>query len=68
MGEIVEVIKEVHILFANINRDGRSAKLMNNLVESTDELGKFLSEGRETFQTNAHGHSAAAVERDEENR
>src|SRR5665213_3697663 len=51
MGEIVEVIKEVHLLFANINRDGRSAKLMNNLVDSSEQLGKFLTEGRETFKS-----------------
>jgi phospholipid/cholesterol/gamma-HCH transport system substrate-binding protein len=50
MGEIVEVIKEVHILFKNINNENRSARLMNNLVESSQELGKFLSEGRETFR------------------
>jgi phospholipid/cholesterol/gamma-HCH transport system substrate-binding protein len=47
LGEIVEVIKEVH---THINRDGRSAKLVTNLVTSTDELGKFLAEGRETFR------------------
>jgi phospholipid/cholesterol/gamma-HCH transport system substrate-binding protein len=50
LGEIVEVIKEVRILFENINHDGRSFKLMANLVESTDLLGKFLVEGRETFK------------------
>ena len=51
MGEVVEVIKEVRILMANINRDGRSAKLMTNLVESTGELNKTLSEARETLKT-----------------
>lgn len=50
IGEIVDVIKEVKLLFANINRDGRSAKLMTNLVEGTNELAKFLTEGRETFK------------------
>jgi phospholipid/cholesterol/gamma-HCH transport system substrate-binding protein len=50
LGEVVEVIKEVHELFANLNKDGRSGKLMSNLVESTNELRSFLSEGRETFR------------------
>ncbi len=50
LGEVVEVIKEVRILFQNINKDSRSSKLMANLVEDTDLLGKFLSEGRETFK------------------
>lgn len=50
MGEIVEVIKEVKILFENMNRDNRSARLMTNLVDSSEQLGKFLSEGRETFK------------------
>src|SRR5207302_708447 len=45
MGEIVEVIKEVHLLFQNINRDGRSSRLMTNLVDSSEQLGKFLTEG-----------------------
>lgn len=51
MGEVVEVIKEVRILFANINRDGRSARLMTNLVESTGELNKTMVEARETFKS-----------------
>ena len=50
MGEIVEVIKEVHVMFENINHDGRSAKLMSNLVDSSEQLSKFLTEGRETFK------------------
>jgi phospholipid/cholesterol/gamma-HCH transport system substrate-binding protein len=50
LGEAVEVIKEVRILFQNINRDGRSAHLMTNLVESTSELTKAMKEARETFK------------------
>ncbi|MBX3023114.1 MAG: MCE family protein [Bdellovibrionales bacterium] len=50
LGEIVSVIKEVRLLFENINKDGRSAKLMSNLVESTDQFGKFMVEARETFR------------------
>jgi phospholipid/cholesterol/gamma-HCH transport system substrate-binding protein len=49
MGEIVDVIKEIHILFKNINADGHSAKLMTNLVNSSEQLNKFLAEGRETL-------------------
>jgi phospholipid/cholesterol/gamma-HCH transport system substrate-binding protein len=51
LGQIVEVIKEVHTLFQNINEDGRSRKLMSNLVDSSEQLGKFLTEGRETFKS-----------------
>ncbi len=50
MGEIIEVIKEVRKLFASMNQDGRSGKLMSNLVQSTESLHQFLSEGRETFR------------------
>lgn len=50
MGEVVEVIKEVRILFENMNRDGRSARLMTNLVESTDQFGRTMGELRETMK------------------
>ncbi len=50
MGEVVEVIKEVRILFQNINHDGRSAKLMQNLVESSGEISKTMAETRETMR------------------
>jgi phospholipid/cholesterol/gamma-HCH transport system substrate-binding protein len=44
------VIKEVRILFENMNRDGRSGRLMSNLVDASGELSSFLKEGRETFR------------------
>ena len=50
MGEIVSVIKEVRVLFENINKDGRSAKLITNLVTASDEFSKTMSEARETFR------------------
>lgn len=50
MGEVVNVIKEVRILFENMNRDGRSGRLMTNLVDASGELSSFLKEGRETFR------------------
>ncbi len=50
MGEVVNVIKEVRILFENMNRDGRSGRLMSNLVDASGELSSFLREGRETFR------------------
>lgn len=50
MGEIVNVIKEVRILFENINKDGRSAKLITNLVAASDEFGQTMKEARETFR------------------
>ena len=51
IGEVVEVIKEVRLLFQNINQDNRSRKLMQNLVTSTETLNQFLGEGREAFKT-----------------
>ena len=50
LGEIVNVIKEVRILFENINKDQRSGRLMENLANSSAELSTFLKEGRETFR------------------
>ena len=50
MGEVVEVIKEINIMFKSINRDNRSAHLMTNLVNSTDKLNRFLGEAQETFK------------------
>lgn len=40
-GQIIEVIKEVRQLFANMNSDGKSAKLMSNLVTTTENLSAF---------------------------
>ena len=50
IGQIVEVIKEVRLLFENLNRDGRSAKMMSNLVEGTAELKPTLADMRETLR------------------
>lgn len=50
LGEIIAVIKEVRQMFENINRDGKSAKLMANLVEGSDNFNKFMAEARATFK------------------
>ncbi len=50
IGEIVNVIREVRILFENINKDERSSRLMANMVEASGEMATFLKEGRETFR------------------
>ncbi|HMN67394.1 MAG TPA: MlaD family protein [Bdellovibrionales bacterium] len=50
MGEIVSVIKEVRVLFENINRDQKSAQLMSNMVSASGEFAKFMGEARETFK------------------
>jgi len=50
LGEVVEVIKEVRTMFQNINHEGRSARLMNNLVESSGEMAKTMQETRETMR------------------
>ncbi len=50
MGEIVNVIKEVRVLFENINKDGNSRKLVTNLVTASEEFGSTMREARETFR------------------
>lgn len=50
IGEVVEVIKEVRTMFANINHDGNSQKLVANLVQTTTTLNQFLTEARDTFR------------------
>lgn len=50
MGEVVEVIKEVRLLFASLNRDGRTGRLISNLVESSDQFGRTMVEMRETMK------------------
>lgn len=49
-GEIVEVIKEVRVMFENINREGRSRQLMTNLVQATDNFNKLMAETRQVVQ------------------
>ncbi len=43
---VLEVIKEVQTLFQNINRNGRSAQLVDNLLQSSHNLNLFLVEAR----------------------
>jgi len=50
LGEVVNVIKEVRILFENMNRDGRSGRLVTNLITASDEFSRFMIEARETFK------------------
>jgi phospholipid/cholesterol/gamma-HCH transport system substrate-binding protein len=50
LGEIVEVIKDVHTLFESINKDGRGARLIKNLVDDSDQFGQLMTEARETFK------------------
>lgn len=50
LGQVVEVIKEVRQLVANLNHDGRSAKFMHNLVTGSEDMNKLLVEARETFR------------------
>jgi phospholipid/cholesterol/gamma-HCH transport system substrate-binding protein len=49
-GEVINVIKEVRTLFANLNHDGRSGKLMGNLVEGSENFNKLMIESRETLR------------------
>jgi phospholipid/cholesterol/gamma-HCH transport system substrate-binding protein len=50
MSEVVDVVKEMHILLANMNKENRSARLMENLAVASGEMTKFMAEGRETFR------------------
>ena len=50
LGEIVQVIKEVRVLFEGMNKDGKSAKLMGSLVSATENFNLFMTEARETFK------------------
>jgi phospholipid/cholesterol/gamma-HCH transport system substrate-binding protein len=44
LSNVIEVVNELHTLLKNMNADGRSAKLMSNLVLATDSLNKTLKE------------------------
>jgi phospholipid/cholesterol/gamma-HCH transport system substrate-binding protein len=55
LGQIIEVIKEVRQLFHEINADGRSAKLMTNLVADSDSLKNLITEARETMSSVRQG-------------
>lgn len=48
-GQVIEVIKEVKELFYRINKDGRSDRLMQNLVNSTQALNETLLEAKQTM-------------------
>lgn len=51
MGEVVDVIKEMHILLANMNKDGRSARMFSNMADASAEMTKFFAESRETMRS-----------------
>lgn len=50
MGEIVDVIKELHVLLRNLNSEDRSARLMSNLVDVSGEMKAVMAEARDTFR------------------
>lgn len=57
---VVDVVAELHTLLQNLNHNGRSAALMENLVAATSNLNKLLSETREVMgqvRTDAKGNS-----------
>ena len=49
-GRAADVIVEIHKLLSLINADGRSAKLMDNLVSSSENLKLLLAESRTALQ------------------
>lgn len=46
LGEVMDVVREAHILLKNLNTDGNSGKLVHNLVESTASIKKLSDSGR----------------------
>jgi phospholipid/cholesterol/gamma-HCH transport system substrate-binding protein len=50
LGEVVQVIKEVRAMFEAINKDGRSQKLMTNLVTGSETFSSTMIELRETMR------------------
>ncbi|MCC7402976.1 MAG: MCE family protein [Bdellovibrionales bacterium] len=50
LGHLVDAIKEVHFLLKGLNEGNRSAKLMANLVSSSENLNQLLIESRHAVQ------------------
>jgi phospholipid/cholesterol/gamma-HCH transport system substrate-binding protein len=49
LGQVTDVVKEVHILLKNINNENKSARLMTNLVATTENLNKTIQQAQDTF-------------------
>ena len=45
IGNVIEIINQVDLLLNNINAEGRSALLMENLVSASGNLNSFLKQG-----------------------
>lgn len=46
LGEVIEVIKEVHKFVESLNQDGRSAELMRNLADGSRDFKVLMSDAR----------------------
>lgn len=42
MARLVDLVKELHILVASLNQDGKSARMMNNMADATEKLKTTL--------------------------
>lgn len=43
MAKAIDLVKELHILVASINQDGKTAKMMSNMAEASDKLKSTLT-------------------------
>lgn len=46
LSNIIEIVKEVHILMKNINQNNRSGQLMENMIGATSSIEKMSNETR----------------------
>jgi len=47
--DVFKIIKELHLLLRNINGDGRSLSLMNNVADASARLNEFLKTSEEVL-------------------
>jgi phospholipid/cholesterol/gamma-HCH transport system substrate-binding protein len=43
VGRVVDLIKELHILVASVNQDGKTAKTINNMAEASEKLKSTIT-------------------------
>lgn len=56
LSKLVDVVNETHILLRALNKDGRSALLMGQMVDTTKEMKAFLKQAR-LLVTDVRGHN-----------
>lgn len=46
IGNVIEVVNETHTLLKSLNHEGRSAKMMQNMLEASSEMKQLFAESR----------------------